>query len=80
MFTYETHAKVGPDGVLTLDHLPFANGQTVQVHVESVEASLPSPQPFQFGLHHGLVWMSDDFDAPLPDSFWLGDDADEAAP
>ncbi|MCC6300920.1 MAG: toxin-antitoxin (TA) system antitoxin [Anaerolineales bacterium] len=25
------------------------------------------------GLHGGKVWMSDDFDAPLPDSFWLGE-------
>ena len=22
------------------------------------------------GLHRGEIWMSDDFDAPLPDSFW----------
>ncbi|MCE7860024.1 MAG: toxin-antitoxin (TA) system antitoxin [Chloroflexi bacterium CFX2] len=24
------------------------------------------------GLHAGRVWISPDFDAPLPDSFWLG--------
>ncbi|MGP8329793.1 MAG: type II toxin-antitoxin system Phd/YefM family antitoxin [Methanosarcinaceae archaeon] len=24
------------------------------------------------GLHEGAIWMSDDFNAPLPDSFWLG--------
>ena len=24
------------------------------------------------GLNRGEVWMSDDFNAPLPDSFWLG--------
>ena len=24
------------------------------------------------GLHAGSMWMSDDFDAPLPDEFWLG--------
>jgi len=27
------------------------------------------------GLHLGKVWISDDFDAPLPDSFWLGESA-----
>ena len=27
-----------------------------------------------FNLHAGLVWMSDDFDDELPDSFWFGDD------
>ncbi|HFQ94677.1 MAG TPA: toxin-antitoxin (TA) system antitoxin [Anaerolineae bacterium] len=24
------------------------------------------------GLHQGAIWISDDFDEPLPDSFWLG--------
>jgi len=24
------------------------------------------------GLHSGAVWMSPDFDAPLPDEFWTG--------
>jgi len=24
------------------------------------------------GLQRGKVWTSDDFDAPLPDSFWTG--------
>ncbi len=23
-------------------------------------------------LHPGSIWTSDDFDAPLPDEFWLG--------
>lgn len=25
-------------------------------------------------MHKGGVWMSDDFDDELPDSFWFGDD------
>lgn len=24
------------------------------------------------GLQRGKIWMSDDFDAPLPDEFWTG--------
>ena len=34
---------------------------------------LPKAQtrPRVLGLHEGQGWMSDDFDAPLPDSFWL---------
>ena len=24
------------------------------------------------GLNRGTIWTSDDFDAPLPDEFWLG--------
>lgn len=35
-------------------------------------AASPAPGPRRFGLHEGEVWMSDDFNAPLPDSFWLG--------
>jgi len=27
-----------------------------------------------FGQHKGLINMSDDFDEPLPSSFWFGDD------
>ena len=26
------------------------------------------------GLHKGQYWITDDFDAPLPESFWLGID------
>jgi antitoxin (DNA-binding transcriptional repressor) of toxin-antitoxin stability system len=26
------------------------------------------------GLHRGSAWISDDFDEPLPDEFWLGGD------
>jgi len=26
------------------------------------------------GLHAGTTWVSDDFDDPLPDSFWLGEE------
>ena len=30
--------------------------------------------PRVLGLQEGEVWMSDDFNAPLPDSFWPGKD------
>lgn len=33
------------------------------------------------GLFAGQIWTSDDFDAPLPDSFWFPEDEDgENAP
>jgi prevent-host-death family protein len=25
------------------------------------------------GLHHGAIWISPDFNAPLPDNFWTGE-------
>jgi hypothetical protein len=36
----------------------------------SEKAKLRTPN-----LGAGTVWMSDDFDDPLPDEFWLGEDA-----
>ena len=27
------------------------------------------------GLHAGRYWIADDFDAPLPDDFWLGEES-----
>jgi antitoxin (DNA-binding transcriptional repressor) of toxin-antitoxin stability system len=38
---------------------------------------VPIPSPVRervMGLHRGVAWMSDDFDEPLPDEFWLGGD------
>ncbi len=71
---YETTGRVGPGGVLTLSHLPFPSGDEVKVRIESA-ADLPIARaPFVFGLHAGLVTVHEDFDAPLPDSFWLGED------
>lgn len=31
------------------------------------------PRPRLLGLHTGQVWISEDFDEPLPDEFWLGE-------
>ncbi|WP_230402799.1 DUF2281 domain-containing protein [Gloeomargarita lithophora] len=36
----------------------------------------PSPQeqsPRSLGLYQGMGWISEDFDAPLTDEFWLGE-------
>ena len=35
----------------------------------------PVKKPRVMDLHKGQFWMSDDFDDPLPDEFWLGEDA-----
>ncbi len=29
-----------------------------------------NPKKRIFGLHQGKIWMSDDFNQPLPDNFW----------
>ncbi len=38
---------------------------------ETVETRLRIP-----GLDAGTTWVSDDFDEPLPDSFWFGNGVD----
>lgn len=38
-------------------------------------ASLVSNLQRTPGLHQGEIWMSDDFNDPLPDEFWLGEDS-----
>ncbi len=43
--------------------------------LEKKEQKPPLQRPRIMDLHKGQVWMSDDFDDPLPDEFWLGDDA-----
>jgi hypothetical protein len=49
----------------------LAQDQSVATLGEAV--SVAGKPPRVFGLHAGQVWMSDDFDAPLPDEFWLGE-------
>ncbi|MEG3973326.1 DUF2281 domain-containing protein [Microcoleus sp. herbarium8] len=39
----------------------------------SVEAAPPPGQQRVLGLHQGMGWMSEDFNQPLPDAFWLGE-------
>ena len=41
----------------------------------AVENSAPSEGPRVSGLGKGKWWVADDFDAPLPEEFWLGRDA-----
>ena len=46
--------------------------------LEAVKERLASAQakpPRRAGLHPGAMVMSEDFDEPLPDRFWLGEDA-----
>ncbi len=39
-----------------------------------IEQELKAAQPGQrkAGLHAGAIWVSEDFDEPLPDEFWTG--------
>ena len=48
----------------------------ISVIVDSIATTTTQPQRERIpGLHAGsTIWVSDDFDDPLPDSFWLGEE------
>jgi len=61
--------------LLELIGLAEQGEDVVIVHNDQAKVKLvPLGQPPQkrvFGQHRGKVWMSPDFDDPLPDDFWL---------
>ena len=57
-----------------------ARGHEIIIHDPTAGRAKQVPVPETYsraprvlGLHKGQVRMSDDFDAPLPDSFWFGE-------
>ena len=45
--------------------------KALQFFVEN-QNHFPKKQPRVLGLHEGKGWISEDFDKPLSDEFWLG--------
>lgn len=72
--TFETNTCIGPGGLLKLTQLPFPEGWLVHVKVDLKSAAVQERRGFAFGLHAGLVAVPADFNEPLPDSFWLGEE------
>ncbi|MBZ0315433.1 MAG: DUF2281 domain-containing protein [Anaerolineae bacterium] len=65
-----------------IDTLEFEYLEEVKWYVEEQirTALMPKPgKPRILGLHAGLLIPSDDFDEPLPDEFWLGEDHDDVS-
>jgi antitoxin (DNA-binding transcriptional repressor) of toxin-antitoxin stability system len=56
--------SMGNRGVIEKDEEPLA---------EIVGISTTKKGKRVAGLNRGTAWVSDDFDAPLPDEFWLGE-------
>jgi hypothetical protein len=48
--------------------------QRLQQRYSPTEKTDTASEPRVLGLHRGLVQISDDFGAALPESFWLGED------
>jgi prevent-host-death family protein len=56
-------AKMGEEIILTKDNVPIARLTPL-----ATDAMQRIP-----GLHAGSIWISPDFDDPLPDNFWTGE-------
>ena len=54
--------STGTEVILTTDNTPVAR-------LLPIEAGTT---PRIAGLHQGTSWISEDFDAPLPETFWAG--------
>ena len=48
--------------------------QILQIGLNQLTAGPKPMSNIVFGLHAGQGWIADDFDAPLPDSFWHGEE------
>lgn len=55
-----------------VEFLLFQQAQSIQPPI-SVEVAALTPKQRVFGQYRGQIWMSDDFNDPLPDEFWLGE-------
>ena len=57
-------AKSGNEVIIAEGEIPIAR-------LTGVSAQPSAPSKRILGLHQGAATISDDFDAPLPDDFWL---------
>jgi hypothetical protein len=65
--------------VRLLSPIPKKKAKVIVIVLEESETSESKPEQSEkpkriLGLNRGEYFMSDDFDAPLPDSFWLGEE------
>ena len=61
-----------------IEHLPSMEKQTLFSHLAAQMERSESRKPAvvrSAGLHAGVWEVAADFDAPLPDEFWLGREA-----
>ncbi len=58
-------AKAGNEVIL-------AEGSTPIARLIAVAPASVQRRPRVAGLHQGAAWVSEDFDQPLPDEFWMG--------
>lgn len=80
MKTYTLRGKTDEAGVLHLEvqtDQADTDYEVVIVAQEGTRSKHNGDKPSQQrvpGLHAGTTWMSEDFNDPLPDEFWLGEE------
>lgn len=62
-------ALKGDEVVITENDKPVARLVPAE---ETASVRNAPPRKRIAGLNRGSIWVSDDFDEPLPDEFWLG--------
>ena len=65
--------KITESIINKLQEIPLDKQKQILEYVEALteeKEPLSSPKKRVFGLHQGKIWMSDDFNQPLPDKFW----------
>ena len=58
----------------TIDELSSEEKLQIVEYIQTQPEIEKMPRLRVFDLHEGAIWMSDDFDDELPDSFWLGEE------
>jgi antitoxin (DNA-binding transcriptional repressor) of toxin-antitoxin stability system len=56
--------------VKTGSEVMISENSTIVARLAPVKVPVSPRRP---GLHAGAIWVSDDFDAPLPDALWAGE-------
>ena len=70
MIALELPAEIDEQHQIHLQLPQAVRAKTAKVIV-LYEESPPAKKPLSLGLFAGKIHMANDFDAPLPDSFWL---------
>jgi hypothetical protein len=75
--TTDTANSVSETILEKLQDLPETQQQQILDYIEFLAQKYPKPQPRSSkprvaGLHRGKVWISDDFNDPLPPEYWSG--------
>jgi hypothetical protein len=71
MQAIELSAEIDKNRQIHLQLPKTVNAHQAKVIVMYEDEGSPLSKPLKLGLFKGKIQISDDFDEPLPDSFWL---------